>query len=187
MLARPSTLLSLTALIAAQIANAVDIRVYQTSDNCNANTFIQCSNVNTAACCTTNNGRSAFVTGNFGTVTAYDVQACGNSGPRVRTSAGRCLWPGVNFVIRAVKWEPVAFPSSARQSEVVSDGPDSEQTASASAQCLEANSFGYIDEVTGEEVIYTIPDDRRAAILDAVGKGDRAALKANSLGLDRVQ
>ncbi|TFK19931.1 hypothetical protein FA15DRAFT_697248 [Coprinopsis marcescibilis] len=178
-----TTFFALVALLATGITNAADVPIYAGND-CDSSSWVQCGNLSCQTCCI-GQGFSAKVTGSdYGLTTAFSQSTCGGDVYTV-SHTEYCLRPSF-IVTRSVLWRTLPGEIIDDDTGEIIPVPPSGNPVECVNEPREVDSFGYIDEETGEEVVYMIPDDRREAILAAVATGDNAAVKANAAGLSPV-
>ncbi|KAJ2930120.1 hypothetical protein H1R20_g6986, partial [Candolleomyces eurysporus] len=154
---------------AVELVSALDMRFY-TALNC-AGGWLQCGNLPAGVCCysPTVPAAAMMLTSVSGVLdfSGWGSQTC--SGPlALRSSTTGC------------KPAAFAFYSGNYRTNLVTAQPTSTRLVTrAPADCIEPDSFGFVDE-NGKEHITKISEGNRRAIYSALGKGDVATLKVEA-------
>ncbi|TFK20750.1 hypothetical protein FA15DRAFT_113151 [Coprinopsis marcescibilis] len=109
---------------------------------------------------------------NYSTLHGFAAHGCSSSLAVASGSTLSCLSP--SFAMFSTSWTRLNTREISEDSKSEISTPD----------CVPADTFGYTDEITGEEVLFKIPEERREDIFAALAKGDVGSVKASALGLE---
>ncbi|TFK20749.1 hypothetical protein FA15DRAFT_696755 [Coprinopsis marcescibilis] len=163
------------AALTYSTTSATDLRGF-TGTSCTG-TFSVCTDIASGRCCLHSASpvasvRAINVSASLSTVWGYAAHECSTSLATVSGSTLNCLSP--SFAMFSTRW------TTLNTREISEDDKSSISTP----DCVSADTFGYIDETTGQEVLFKIPEERREVIFAALAKGDVGSVKASALGLE---
>ncbi|RXW14694.1 hypothetical protein EST38_g11155 [Candolleomyces aberdarensis] len=143
------------------LVSALDMRFWPTP-NCSGG-FLQCGNLPAGVCCFSASSPAASIrltsTAGVADFSGWGGQNC-QPPLALRSSSSGCV--AGSFAMLSGNWR-----SSSRIAGAAS---------SSTEDCVEPDSFGFVDE-TGKEHVAKITEANKKAIYGAVAKGDVAALK----------
>ncbi|KAJ2933858.1 hypothetical protein H1R20_g3232, partial [Candolleomyces eurysporus] len=149
----------------AGLVSALDMRFWPVP-NCSGG-FLQCGNLPAGVCCflSTNPAASLRVTdvSNVADFSAWGTQNC-QAPLAARSSSAACV--NANFAFFSGNWRSRSRIGSAVESSSTED-------------CVEPDSFGFVDE-TGKEHVAKITEANKKAVYGALEKGDVSALKTQA-------
>ncbi|KAJ2933305.1 hypothetical protein H1R20_g3791, partial [Candolleomyces eurysporus] len=156
-----------TAVLLQSVAlvSALDMRFWPTP-NCSGG-FLQCGNLPAGVCCFSSSSPAASIqltsTAGVADFSGWGGQNC-QPPLSVRSSSSGCV-PG-SFAMLSGNWR-----SSSRIAAAASE--------SSATDCVEPDSFGFVDE-TGKEQVAKITEANKEAVYGALKKGDVAALRTQA-------
>ncbi|TFK20757.1 hypothetical protein FA15DRAFT_759174 [Coprinopsis marcescibilis] len=176
-------LAALSAVIHTQSASAADFRWYP-APNC-VGSFSICFDLGPNQCCSPFTGPAASIrTVNSVTDFGPVVRVFGHAQELCRPSNfiggnhNTCIQ--TSFAIFSAFW--VQFLR-----RELNDNATLPSNVTEKSSCVDATGFGYLDEVTGEEVVFRIPDGKKEEVRVALQNDDVAALKVIAGGSEEVK